>query len=157
MSLSPAELLAHERTGVLATLSARQPGWPFASLVTYAIGRTGEPVFVLSDLAEHTRNLRHDPRASLLIYDTRAAHAHEGDPLAASRVTLLGQIAPVDDAESLADARERYARSHPSAVDYLDLADFRVYVLTVAEARPIGGFGDMAWLSGDALRRALTP
>src|SRR5437879_12351747 len=57
-------LLAAERHAVLATLSASRDGWPFASVAPYALSADGEPLLLLSDLAEHTRNVRADPRAS---------------------------------------------------------------------------------------------
>lgn len=154
MAQSPAGLLAQERIGVLATVSVRAPGWPFASLVSYALTRRGEPLLLLSDLAEHTRNLQADARGSLLVHDTSPTAPE--DSLAASRITLLGTVEPIaTDNES--DARARYLARHPSASDYLALGDFRLYVLRVSEARPIGGFGTMAWLSGDALARVLAP
>ena len=42
------------------------PGFPFGSLVSYAVDDTGNPLFFISELAEHTRNLHADSRASLL-------------------------------------------------------------------------------------------
>ena len=141
-------LLEAERQGVLATLSARRDGWPFASVAPYALTADGEPLFLFSDLAEHTRNLKRDPRASLLVQDSEA----RADPQAGQRATLLGNVERIDTDE----ARQRYTRSHPQATEYLNLADFHCYVMRVTEARVIGGFGDMGWLSADKLRAALS-
>ena len=141
-----AELLRAQRDGVLATLSARRDGWPFASVTQYALGPDGEPFFLLSGLAEHTRNVLADPRASLLIQE-RAAD----DPLATARITLLGRV----DASDHAGLRGIYLERHPQAAEYLQLADFRFYVLRVNEARFVSGFGDMGWIDGAALRVAL--
>jgi putative heme iron utilization protein len=138
-------LLRTERHGVLATLSRRREGWPFASLAPYALSAAGEPLLLLSDLAEHTRNLVVDPRASLFVRDS-SAMAH--DPQAGARLTLLGRVEPVDDP---ADAQQRYVARHPSAAEYLGLSDFRFFVLRVTEARYIGGFGDMGWIDGASL------
>ncbi|HEV7666522.1 MAG TPA: pyridoxamine 5'-phosphate oxidase family protein [Chloroflexota bacterium] len=152
MTASLHELLAAERFGVLATHSARRPGWPFASLAPYALDERGGPVLLLSDLAEHTRNIRADARVSLLVQQT----SDEEDPQAAARVTLLGMLValPSDAAPS---AREHYVARHPRAAEYAALSDFRVYGLSVTEARFIGGFGNMGWLSGEALRAVLGP
>src|SRR5262245_41328877 len=57
-------LLCAARHGALATLLP--DGQPYASLVACAAS-AGAPVLLLSELAEHTRNLRRDPRASLLV------------------------------------------------------------------------------------------
>jgi putative heme iron utilization protein len=140
------ELLSAERHGILATLSARREGWPFASVAPYAISGTGEPILLLSELAEHTRNIRTDPRASLLVQD----HASLEDPQAGARVTLLGTVEPVAVGDEGA-ARARYVARHPHADDYFALADFKLYVLRVREARFIGGFGDMGWVGGKEL------
>jgi putative heme iron utilization protein len=134
-------LLARESHGVLATLSARHDGWPFASLVAFAIARAGEPLLLLSSLAEHSRNLAKDQRASLLVAD----HGAAADPLAGARVTLLGTVEPVGEQDTAA-ARTDYLARHPSAAEYLALGDFRLYVLNVTQARYVGGFGDMGWV-----------
>lgn len=97
--------------------------------------RQGRPVLLLSDLAEHTRNLRADPRASLLVWEESAS-----DPLAAGRVTLLGTLV-----ESQA-GREGFLARHPSAERYAAFKDFHWFELEVESARYVGGFGRMSWV-----------
>ncbi len=145
------ELLANERHAVLATLSASRDGWPFASVAPYALSDAGEPLLLLSDLAEHTRNVRADPRASLMVQDGDSL----SDPQAGCRVTILGEVQLVADAD-LQAARELYLARHPHAAEYIALADFRLYVLRVREARFIGGFGDMGWIDAATLRSAVS-
>ena len=53
-------------------------------------GPAGRPLLLLSDLAEHSRNLAADPRASLM-----ASEQGSGDPLALARVTVIGRVAEV--------------------------------------------------------------
>jgi putative heme iron utilization protein len=139
-------LLAQARHGVLATLSARRAGWPFASVVAFAGSVEGDPLLLLSSLAEHTRNLALDTRASLLVVE----HAAEADPLAGGRVTLLGKIESVPTEHEPA-ARQRYLERHPEAREFFGMGDFRLYVLKVTEARYVGGFGDMGWLDRSQL------
>jgi heme iron utilization protein len=79
------------RTGSLATVSRRHPGHPFASVMPYALDDAGEPLFLISTMAMHTQNLLGDPRASLLVTQPGASD----DPLAAGRVTLMGQARQV--------------------------------------------------------------
>ena len=66
---TPAEeartLVARNRVAALATLSA--DGSPWGSLVLYAALGDGTPVLCLSTLAEHGRNVKRDPRASLVM------------------------------------------------------------------------------------------
>jgi len=136
---------------VLATLSASRGGWPFASVAPYALSQTGEPLLLLSRLAEHTRNLRADSRASLLVQD----HASLADPQAGARITILGQLEASVPPE-LAPARQSYLDRHPQAAEYLQLGDFELYVLRIREARFIGGFGDMGWIDSERLQSYLT-
>ena len=121
--------------GALGTI-ARDSGHPFATLVAYALVGSA-PVFLLSELAEHTQNLRIDGRASLLV-----AEAGADEPLAAGRVTLVGSCAeaPRDEVEAA------YLAVHPQAVAYLALKDFRFWRLAVDSVRHVGGFGKMGWV-----------
>jgi hypothetical protein len=122
---------------------AREPeGHPYGSFVAYGLDE-GKPVFLVSHLAEHTRNLLQDNRASLLV-----AEPGTGDPLARGRVTLVGQCVQVGEAENQA-AREAYLESHPGASYYIDFKDFSLWHLKVESIRYIGGYGRMSWVETD--------
>ena len=77
-------LVASISTGTLCTLATEPAGYPYGSFVTVAFEQ-GDPIFLISALAEHTKNLEQDPRASLLVAESGAA-----DPLANGRVTMVG-------------------------------------------------------------------
>jgi putative heme iron utilization protein len=139
-------LLHSARNGVLSTLSAQHGGWPFGSLTPYAVAREGALVLVLSDLAEHTRNVRADARASLFVQDP----AHVDSPQAGARVCVLGRVHLLED-EAREDARARYVARHPEGEGFLRKLDFRVYALVPEQVRLIGGFGRIAWLPGSVL------
>ena len=79
------------RLGSLSTLSRKQHGFPFGSVMPYGLDDRANPVFLISTMAMHTQNIQADPRSSLLVTQPDTA----GDPLGASRVTLLGNILPV--------------------------------------------------------------
>src|SRR5215470_16012673 len=66
------KMLARERNGVLSTLSAKETGWPYGSITPYAQFESGEPIILISEIAEHTRNLHRDARVSLLVRDSGA-------------------------------------------------------------------------------------
>lgn len=85
-------LLVTESVGTLATHSARRPGWPFASVMPYALSEDGSPLFLISSMAIHTQNILADPRASLLVMQSGTG----SDPLGSPRVTLLGNVTRVD-------------------------------------------------------------
>jgi heme iron utilization protein len=126
-------------TAALGTLDGRDHG-PHVSLVGVAVPPDLEPVMLLSELAQHTRNLKVNARASLLI---PAAGMAAGDPLASARVTLTGAIERID----IDAARAAYLGRHPAAAGYVDFADFAFYRLVVERAHFVGGFGRIVALS----------
>src|SRR5215510_16180182 len=62
-------LVAQISTGTLCTLALEPEGYPYGSFVTVAFDN-GDPVFLISGLAEHTKNLERDARASLLVAES---------------------------------------------------------------------------------------
>lgn len=141
-------LLRTARSGALGTHSLAVPGHPFVSLVTFVPDSALRPVCLLSGLAEHTRNLRADPRASLLV--------EEGGPhpLERARVTLLGEMVEFDPEDV---ERGRFLRFSPESADYLQLGDFRFFRLEPARLRFIGGFARMGWSDPPKPPSCLTP
>jgi putative heme iron utilization protein len=129
------------RTATLCTVAREPAGYPYGSFVTFALHQ-GNPVFLISTLAEHTRNLAADPRASLLV-----AESVQVDPLANGRVTLLGRCGVVEDANERDAARRAFLAAHPNAAYYADFKDFSWWRLGVESVRYIGGYGRMSWVS----------
>lgn len=138
-------LIASRGVGTLATIAREPEGFPYGSFVTFALDGS-DPVFLISKLATHTKNLDQDARASLLI-----AEEVEADPLANSRVTLVGECRRVDEPTS---AREAFLAAHPGAAYYVDFKDFGFYRLAVAAVRYIGGYGRMSWVESEDYRAA---
>ena len=130
-----------------ATLASGQhdaAGWPYASLVLCAADHDGSPILLLSDLAEHTKNVADDARVSLLFDGT----AGLDDPLTGARATVLGTLSQ-DMGDRL---RRRFLARHPSAAGYADFADFHFYRLETERAHLVAGFGAIDWIeNGDLL------
>ncbi len=131
-------LVTQMTTGTLCTLAIEPCGYPYGSFVTVAFD-DGRPVFLVSTLAEHTRNLQRDRRASLLVAEGGAE-----DPLANGRVTLLGSCTQV--AGDGGNARTAFLASHPNAAYYADYRDFAFWTMQVTSIRYIGGYGRMSWV-----------
>jgi len=131
------DLLRRAPRASLATVN--EHGAPYASLVLVADDDAGAPILLLSDLAEHTKNLARDPRASLLV----ESEAGERDPLATPRASFLGTVARSDAA-----ARARFVARHPSASLYAGFADFAAYRFVVERVHLVAGFGRIDWISG---------
>jgi putative heme iron utilization protein len=141
--MSARELLRQQRQGALSTLSLHKPGWPFGSIAPYALNERGEPILLMSGLAQHTKNALADSRASLLVQENATAE----DPQALGRVTLMGRVSR-DDGRGV---KARYLARHPAAARTAAGHDFHCYVLSIEEARYIGGFGEIHWLPASEL------
>jgi len=127
----------------LATLN-RNTGTPYASLVTVATMPGNAPLTLISTLAEHTKNLLQDPRASILFDETGGY----GDPLEGARVSVSGILEKTDDPH----ARARFLSRHPSAAMYADFEDFDFYSLNAEGAHFVGGFGRITDIPPDGLQ-----
>lgn len=133
-------IVAAANHGALGTMASDHPGYPFVSMVPYALDEAGHVLLALSDLAEHAANLAKDDHASLLSLEDAGGK----DPNAVGRVTLLGRCGVVPDAER-DDVRARFLAAHANAF-YVDFDDFKLYRLTVEQVRYVGGFGRMSWV-----------
>ncbi len=129
-------LVAGATQGVLASLTG--DGDPWGSVVTYGPLPDGAPVLLVSLMAEHTRNLLGDPRASLVV----AEPPNADNPLDRGRVTLAGRVYQPAGAARDA-ARAAHLAAMPSASLYVDFDDFRLLVLAVERVRWVGGYGRM--------------
>src|SRR5580700_5352671 len=89
------------RVGTLSTHSRKLPGFPFGSVMPYALDERGRPIFLISTMAMHTQNMLADSHASLLVTQPEAG----GDPLGASRVTVMGDVLPIPELDR-AEARK---------------------------------------------------
>lgn len=147
---SPADaartLVALTTNGTLSTLATSPADYPFGSVVSFATDRAGAPLFVISELAEHTRNLRRDRRCSLLVTE-----GGDDDPLAIGRVTLLGTGTPVPDDEQAA-ATSLVVERVPTVGGYASFGDFSCWRLDVEAVRWVGGFGRMDWVDSASYR-----
>jgi putative heme iron utilization protein len=86
--------------------------------------------------------LQADPRASLLV----TQEATDGEPLGASRITLVGNVLPAPDTE-VAEARELYLARHVNSKYWVHFEDFSFYRMHVVDVYYVGGFGVMGWVS----------
>lgn len=133
-------LLERERHGVLCTAHAQADGWPYGSVVPYAVLDDGDVVVWISDLAEHTKNLAADPRATLLVVDGSVRDR----PQTAARAALLVRAARPEGAQAEA-ARAAYVARFPQT-ERMPVGGFSFVVLRVERVRWVGGFAQAAWV-----------
>ena len=126
------------RTARVGTLASSADGQPFASLVTPACAPDLSVMLLLSDLAEHTRHLRGDPRCSVLVTGT----AESANPQTTPRITITG-MAEVDADPAL---KARYLAVHPYAALYAGFGDFSIWRIRPLGGLYVGGFARAAKL-----------
>jgi putative heme iron utilization protein len=136
-------LLLHQDVGVLSTKSVDVDGYPFGSIAPYILDYQGQPTILISDLAQHTRNIKRDRRVSLTVFDRFAM-----DPQAAGRLTWIGDAEPL---ASDGELRTRYLRYFPASKSYFQTHDFSFYRIELRRARFIGGFGEIYWIDPELM------
>ena len=137
-------LLNHQSVGVLSTHSIDVQGYPFGSIAPYTLNYDGEPIILISDIAQHTRNIKQNNKVSLTVFDPSA-----DDAQASSRLTWIGDAESIDPSDT--QSRDRYLRYFPSAESYFETHDFSFYRIGLRRARFIGGFGQIYWIEPDAM------
>ena len=132
-------MLRAHRYGALGTLSKKLDGYPFGSITPYLVDHDGSLLILISTLAEHTKNIVHDPRVSLITHDQRDPHIQTQ-----GRVTIVGNARLEPNREQ---AGPRYLRYFPEAQTYFAMHDFSFYRIRPIAIRYIGGFGKIHWVN----------
>jgi len=137
------QFLRSTRSGILSTLSSKFNGYPFGSVAPFILDHAGQPVLLISTIAEHTKNIIANPKVSLLVF------AGNEDLQASSRLTLLGEAQQITKED--ANLRARYLRYFPNAASYFEMHDFSFYRIHISQTRYIAGFGKMSWMTANDL------
>lgn len=136
------QMLRAHRYGALCTLSKKFNGHPFGSIVPYLVDHDGSLLILISTLAEHTRNILHDPRVSLV------THSQDNpDIQSQGRITVVGEAQPVPDK---LQTGKRYLHYFPEAQNLFAMGDFSFYRIVPQTLRYIGGFGKIHWVAADS-------
>lgn len=140
----PNQFIRDQRYGVLSTFSLAESGYPFGSITPYIINAEGDIAIFISHLAEHTHNIKTNPRVSLTIFDPKDA----SNPTAGPRITCLA-VATI--AEYDVQLREEYLNQFPDAQMILTLPGFHFYLLKLVKIHLVAGFGQVKWLTPEQL------
>ena len=134
-------LFRSSNTAVLSTIERNADNYPFGSFVTFVSNTNRELFIYASDIAEHTKNFVKDCRACVTLFKV----ADRGDQQNSARLSLIGDITPVEDAD-LHDCQARFWTFLPDSERYSRIHGFNFYRLKTIKARWIGGFGQIGWL-----------
>lgn len=124
---------------VMSRMHHRRRGYPFGSLIDFAADSFGHPIFSLSPLAIHTRNLLADPRCTLVV------QIPGWSGLSNARVTIFGDVYPLP-AEKQEWAHKNYTAKHQQGATQ-QWGNFYYYRMeSISDIYFIGGFGTVAWV-----------
>jgi hypothetical protein len=115
----------------------------------FALDSAGRPIFLISNMAMHTQNLKAEPRCSLFVGQAAA----DGDPLGSARATLIGHAEPVTEGDVMS-VREQYLARHENSRYWVDFSDFSFFRLEPIDLYYVGGFGVMGWVAAEDYRLA---
>ena len=138
------KLLTHEGDGILSTISVDVEGYPFGSVTPYCLDRDFVPNILISSIAQHTKNIKANPKVSLMISERTG----KTNKQAQGRLTYIGDAVRVDESE---DIKARYVNYFPNSKDYFKTHDFAFYKIRPVRLRYIGGFGKIYWVEKDVL------
>jgi heme iron utilization protein len=124
----------------IATLCTNHEGTPFGSLVAYGLDSQGRPYVFISDLAEHTENIKKSKKVSLMIFKE-----DKEDLFNSQRVTFVGKMILVEKDHEIETLKKDYLKRFPPAEQFIDFGDFNFYRLETEKIHCIGGFGDIEW------------
>ena len=142
-------LMSLASVATLSTISRKHPGFPFGSLMPFALDSSGRPLFLISNMAMHTLNLKTDPRCSLFVGQAGA----DGDALGAARATVIGRAEAVPE-QDVAGVRECYLARHENSRYWVDFSDFSFFRLEPIDLYYVGGFGVMGWVDAKDYEQA---
>ncbi len=140
------QLLKEASFAALATLEPGS-GRPLVSRVAFGLDGSGQPISLMSTLANHTKALMETAACSLLV-----GEPGKGDPLAHPRLTLQATAARFEKgSQDHVQTRGHYLKQHPKAALYVDFGDFFLFRFVIESAYLNGGFGKAFVLTSDDL------
>lgn len=145
-----AEALSFHKGFKSVQLATSKGDAPLASYAPFVRDAEGTFFVYVSDLAQHTGNLRTNPRASLLFIENEADAAHL---FGRRRVTYQCGVFPIERGTAAFETLlDEFERAHGGLIQMLRvLLDFRLFALRPVGAHYVKGFAQAYELYGPGL------
>jgi heme iron utilization protein len=145
------QLLRQRSVAALGTLHA---GAPYVSMVPYALAPDASGLIIhVSGLSSHTRDMRTDPRVSLLVMQAEKSGT---SALALARASIRGTALEVaSDSPDLPGFRAAYLERFPEASQMFGFADFTLFKIRPESVRFVAGFAQAHTFSAESFARLL--
>ena len=129
---------------------------PYVTFVMTAFDHDGSPLLLLSDLSEHTKNLKSNDMVSILFFEENRdeesfpifeSNESYEDPMSRPRLTVIGRLKKSKKIEH----KERFISRHSVSKLYSNFADMNLYKLEISGGHLTGGFAKVKWFNKDEL------
>lgn len=150
------QLLRSQQSLILATASSNAV--PESSYSPYIRGANGDFYIFISELAQHTQNLLHNPKASIL-FIAEESQCHNVFARERAIFAVQGREIPRAD-PSYNPIMQSFAETFGSVIPLLNaLNDFHLFALTPQQGRYIMGFGNAYTIDivNDTLAALISP
>ena len=127
--------------------------FPYSTFTLTAFDYDICPIVLLSNLSEHTTNIKNNDLVSLMVCEEQKLYdffpkfknkdINYEDPMSRPRITLIGKLKITNDKNH----KKRFLMRHPAAKLYAGFADMNFYKLHIIGAHLIGGFASVKWFS----------
>ena len=130
------------RQAVMASQSASVPGFPFTSVIPIGTTIGGQIISLLSETAQHTKNIAIDARVSMLLHDDLEQNWQE-----ATRLSVLGHMRPLKtDLQAQTRLRTAFDLLHPELKDMNPTTDYHCWYLEPVRFRFVSSLGRIHWI-----------
>tara|TARA_B100000579_G_C22841428_1_gene861802 strand:- start:2072 stop:2797 length:726 start_codon:yes stop_codon:yes gene_type:complete len=136
------KLYRTSNSGILSTISKSNKDYPFGSFVTFVSLLDRSAYLYLSDIAEHTKNIKLQSKACLTILGQKK---NNHDQQNNSRLSVMGNLLKIKEDE-LENCQKKFFSLLPESKNYANFHGFNFYKLEINKTRWIGGFGKIGWL-----------
>tara|TARA_B100000900_G_C20403693_1_gene643834 strand:- start:63 stop:851 length:789 start_codon:yes stop_codon:yes gene_type:complete len=131
--------------------------FPYSTFTLTAYDYDLCPIILLSNLSEHTTNIKNNNLVSLMVCEEQKLYTlfpefknknfEYEDPMSRPRITLIGRLKITNDDNH----KKRFLMRHPAAELYANFSDMNFYKLNIIGAHLIGGFASVKWFNKDQL------
>ena len=131
--------------------------FPYSTFTLTAFDYSLCPILLLSNLSEHTTNIKNNNLVSLMVCEEQKLYTlfpefknknfDYEDPMSRPRITLIGRLNITNDENH----KKRFLMRHPAAELYANFSDMNFYKLNIIGAHLIGGFASVKWFTKDQL------
>ena len=133
--------------------------FPYSTFSIAAFDYDLSPILLLSDLSEHTTNIKNNSYVSIMFCEEKKMYNYfpefknkiklinYEDPMSRPRVTLIGKLSITKKKIH----KERFLSRHPAARLYSNFSDMNFYKLKIDSAHLVGGFAHVKWFKRNDL------